>query len=713
MPTIKDIAKVAGVSHATVSYVLNKKGNVSAETIRLVEKVADEMGYTINEAASSLRSGRSKVVAIILPNVSLSGYKRFLDGLEAMFSGHGYNTALYVTGDDGGKEVAAIDSVKSLRPEFLVVVSTLNDRDAYSSLVNFGTKVYFTDRVAASDDPYIGFDYSRIARDISRTLDCSESVGIFLNSLSFANEKEFAGQIEDSLKACKSNASVMVVQGVSGQYEKMAFSFFSSGNVPSVIITMNPDMAAAVLSVAYLYYDDTELPHIISLAPQNLLNNNRITYYELDYFGLGDYVAKHLLGFESESRTISNRQLDMTFGRCLRDGSSGSIRLFSIDTPSTDALRTLLPIFKKESGIDVQIVACRSNESLSYINQFEKSNPFDIIRMDMALLSRFGDSLFCRLDEGPFDLPALNEKMIEGIGKEYSEIHGVPYAIPFDPSVLMLFYRKDLFENNANVKLYKEMFKGVLAVPQNVDDYIQVSSFFDRDDNDTSLTLKGCSYTNLPVELIFLLRTFSTDDTILSMSKKEFIRAMQKMKSLMRHSYQLRNGWWGGAIDAFANKDCAMSIAYSNYAEMLSSYNEMVLSKQVGYSNVFSKKPFLGGGILGVSRNSEKKRECAEFFNWLYSDRIAILFAMIAGSSPCSKPYERSEILSVYPWLGTVKDNLMTGCRRSIFTNLKEGSDQIEFENALGLMIRNGLNDFYEMGDVYKEIKLLLTKGVR
>lgn len=57
MPTIKDIARAVGVSHATVSNVLNHKGNVSAQKVKLVMDAAKAMGYRVNEAASSLRSG--------------------------------------------------------------------------------------------------------------------------------------------------------------------------------------------------------------------------------------------------------------------------------------------------------------------------------------------------------------------------------------------------------------------------------------------------------------------------------------------------------------------------------------------------------------------------------------------------------------------------------------------------------------------------------
>ena len=69
MPTIKDIAKRAGVSHGTVSNVLNRRGNVSAEKIKLVEQAAKELGYQINSQASQLRSGTSRHICVIVPRI--------------------------------------------------------------------------------------------------------------------------------------------------------------------------------------------------------------------------------------------------------------------------------------------------------------------------------------------------------------------------------------------------------------------------------------------------------------------------------------------------------------------------------------------------------------------------------------------------------------------------------------------------------------------
>ena len=67
--TIKDIARLAGVSQGTVSNVLNGKDNVRSEKIQKVMKVVEEYGYSVNEKAKILRKGNARILAVILPNI--------------------------------------------------------------------------------------------------------------------------------------------------------------------------------------------------------------------------------------------------------------------------------------------------------------------------------------------------------------------------------------------------------------------------------------------------------------------------------------------------------------------------------------------------------------------------------------------------------------------------------------------------------------------
>ncbi|MEV7203215.1 LacI family DNA-binding transcriptional regulator [Streptomyces griseoluteus] len=65
-----DVARAAGVSSATVSYVLSGKRAVTAEPRTAVEAAIAELGFVVNTAARRLRSGRSSLVALIAPDIA-------------------------------------------------------------------------------------------------------------------------------------------------------------------------------------------------------------------------------------------------------------------------------------------------------------------------------------------------------------------------------------------------------------------------------------------------------------------------------------------------------------------------------------------------------------------------------------------------------------------------------------------------------------------
>ena len=67
--SIKEIAKLANVSVATVSRVINNNGRFSEDTRKKVQYIIDKYGYTTNMAAKSLRMSKSKTVGLIVPNI--------------------------------------------------------------------------------------------------------------------------------------------------------------------------------------------------------------------------------------------------------------------------------------------------------------------------------------------------------------------------------------------------------------------------------------------------------------------------------------------------------------------------------------------------------------------------------------------------------------------------------------------------------------------
>ena len=81
MATMNDIAKAAGVSRGTVSNVLNGRGCVSYEKIRMVEDAAARLGYSLDKRASTLRKGVSGSIALIIPDISEKKYSDIYMGV--------------------------------------------------------------------------------------------------------------------------------------------------------------------------------------------------------------------------------------------------------------------------------------------------------------------------------------------------------------------------------------------------------------------------------------------------------------------------------------------------------------------------------------------------------------------------------------------------------------------------------------------------------
>ena len=108
--TIRDVAEAAGVSISLVSFVLNaKRGpdgeylcSASQQTARRIVQVAKELGYHKNRAASSLRSGSSKTIGVIVADISNSFFGEICHHLETISAEEGYLMVFGSSNDDPG-----------------------------------------------------------------------------------------------------------------------------------------------------------------------------------------------------------------------------------------------------------------------------------------------------------------------------------------------------------------------------------------------------------------------------------------------------------------------------------------------------------------------------------------------------------------------------------------------------------------------------------
>ena len=127
MPTIKDIAREAGVSHGTVSNVINGRGNVSVEKIRLVWQAAEKLGYKVNAKAQSLRLGKDRAIAVMLPGIEYAHWAAMYEVFQSEFSQRGYSVQLYSTRSMESRELSLLTEALNARFSAIITSTCLTD----------------------------------------------------------------------------------------------------------------------------------------------------------------------------------------------------------------------------------------------------------------------------------------------------------------------------------------------------------------------------------------------------------------------------------------------------------------------------------------------------------------------------------------------------------------------------------------------------------
>ncbi|HEU4460281.1 MAG TPA: LacI family DNA-binding transcriptional regulator [Methylibium sp.] len=100
--TLKQVAEAAGVSLATVSYCLNDSGSVGQQTRQRVKAIAEKLGYRPNLAAKAMRTGRTKALGFVVPDLTNPFFPQLTQSVMAAASAAGYD--VFLTDTFGAKD---------------------------------------------------------------------------------------------------------------------------------------------------------------------------------------------------------------------------------------------------------------------------------------------------------------------------------------------------------------------------------------------------------------------------------------------------------------------------------------------------------------------------------------------------------------------------------------------------------------------------------
>lgn len=114
MTTIKDVASKAGVSTATVSRIINGKGEASPETIKKVMKIVEELSYRPSSVAKSLSKRESNLIALLIPNLNNPFFSELVQEIEHAANKKGYQIYLCNSEDDRQKVEYYLETMMDL-----------------------------------------------------------------------------------------------------------------------------------------------------------------------------------------------------------------------------------------------------------------------------------------------------------------------------------------------------------------------------------------------------------------------------------------------------------------------------------------------------------------------------------------------------------------------------------------------------------------------
>lgn len=172
MVSMKDIAEKLNLSRTTVSNILNnnlKNRSYKKETIDKVRATAKEMGYVPNDIAKSLKTGTTKTIAIVVPDIANDFYVRIIKEIEDLTNKVNYSLIICITEESIEKENKALNILKSRMVDGILIAPVSYTESLLEE--DYPFKIVCFDRLVTGNRfPFVSIDNKNIANELTTML---------------------------------------------------------------------------------------------------------------------------------------------------------------------------------------------------------------------------------------------------------------------------------------------------------------------------------------------------------------------------------------------------------------------------------------------------------------------------------------------------------------------------------------------------------------
>ncbi|WP_163652043.1 LacI family DNA-binding transcriptional regulator [Listeria sp. PSOL-1] len=281
MANIQEIARLAGVSSATVSRVINNQNYVSKETRAKVQQVIDKLDYVPNLNAVSLKKGTTKLIGIVAPSFSDS-LAVFIRSFTASAQNHGYNVTLFMTKNAPDKELEALEMLRRKQIDALVLVIRLNDWETIEPYTKYGPIVTWQ-RVENKKIPSVfmnQYDGYKLGLEHLYAQGFRKIINVY-GLTKGLNTQSRISAYQDFCRQKKINPTEFLHfhgMGTRSDGEKIAHWWLNEKNKPDAFMTPNDAFAAGLITeakrlninipsdFAVCGFDNIEIAHLLNMT---------------------------------------------------------------------------------------------------------------------------------------------------------------------------------------------------------------------------------------------------------------------------------------------------------------------------------------------------------------------------------------------------------------------------------------------------------------
>lgn len=203
MATIRDVAKLAGVSVATVSRVINKSGYVNKETEQAVQQAIKMLNYEPNRVARGLASKKTETIALIMPNISNPFFAELARAVEDVARSYGYTVLICNSDNESDKEQTYINVLKKRYVDGILFATHSLQAADISAMNDAGIPLVFLDRGPSESSCYVvrSKNYEGAKKAVAHLLDvgCKKIAHIYGPQETATGKERMLGY-EDSVR---------------------------------------------------------------------------------------------------------------------------------------------------------------------------------------------------------------------------------------------------------------------------------------------------------------------------------------------------------------------------------------------------------------------------------------------------------------------------------------------------------------------------------